>query len=288
MEAVDSEVAKQTSMTLRFAPSRANTLTLLSIGIVAYALGAMLHEAVGHGGACFVSGGRPIVLSTVHMECSSETRLVAAGGTFVNFVATALFWVFGRLTPRSSAHLRFFFWLSMTINLFAGTGYFLFSGIGGFGDWATFIKGLGPQWPLRIGLAIIGGTSYVLAARLSLIEMRPLIGSDKEQRISRAAFLMRIPYFTGGVLACIAGALNPAGRYLIALSAAASTFGGTSGLVWMHHWLKDTQAIPLGSEPDPPPLSRSWPWIFGAACVALVFIFAIGPGVRFGQTSHPK
>jgi hypothetical protein len=275
-------------MTSRSAPTPADGLTLSSIGIVAYVLGAMLHEGVGHAGACLVSGAKPIVISTVHMECSSETRLVIAGGTLMNFVAAALFVALGRLTPRAFARLRFFCWLSMTINLFAGTGYFLFSGIGEFGDWAAFVDGLGPQWLLRIGLAIIGGTSYVLAARLSLIEMRPLIGSDKKQRISRAARLMRVPYFTGGVLACIAGALNPAGSYLIALSAAASTFGGTSGLVWMDNWLKDTRAIPLGSEPDPPPIGRSWAWIFGATCLALVFIFVIGPGVRFAPSPQSK
>lgn len=273
-------------MTSRSAPAGADVLTLSSIAITAYVLGTMLHEGVGHGGACLVSGGRPIVISTVHMECSSETRLVIAGGTLMNFIAAALFFFLGRRTPRASAHLRFFCWLSMTINLFTATGYFLFSGIGGFGDWAAFINGLGPQWLLRIGLVMIGGTGYMLAARLSLIEMRPLIGSDKKQRISRAARLMRVPYFTGGVLACIAGALNPVGWCLIVLSAAASTFGGTSGLLWMANWLKDVRAIPLGSEPDPPPIGRSWPWIFGAACLAVVHIFVIGPGLRFDHGSQ--
>ena len=42
----------------------------------------------------------------------------------------------------------------MTINLLTGTGYFLFSGIGGSGDWAVFIKGLGPEWLLRVALAL--------------------------------------------------------------------------------------------------------------------------------------
>src|SRR5215469_8157643 len=34
----------------------------------------------------------------------------------------------------------------MTLNLYTGTGYFLFSGIGGIGDWAGFIEGLGTKW----------------------------------------------------------------------------------------------------------------------------------------------
>src|SRR6266478_762209 len=79
--------------------------------------------------------------------------------------------------------------------------------------------------------------------------------------------------------ACIAGALNPAGMYLVALSAAAATFGGTSGLVWMHNWLKDTKAIPLGSEPEPPPLYRSYPCLVAAAFDAALFVVVLGPGV---------
>jgi len=98
------------------------------------------------------------------MECSTETRLVAAGGTLVNFVAGCLFFVLARLAS-SSPRLRYFCWLSMTINLMTATGYFLFSGVGGFGDWAVFVKGLGPEWLLRIALAVVGAFSYLAVVR---------------------------------------------------------------------------------------------------------------------------
>lgn len=260
------------------APNDAHTLA--AIGIVSYVLATMLHEGVGHGGACLLSGGRLLVVSTVHVECSADTRLVMAGGTLVNFVAAALYFLLAHQTS-VSPRLRYFGWLSTTINLMMATGYFLFSGVGGFGDWAMFVRGLGPAWLLRIALTILGAVSYYAVVRFSLLELRPLIGSDTERRVSRAAHLMRIPYFTGGILACIAGAFNPAGMYLVALSAAAATFGGTSGLVWMNNLLKDTKAIPVGSEPEPPSINRSWPWIAGAACTAVVFVVVLGPGVRF-------
>ena len=41
------------------------------------------------------------------------------------------------------------------------SGYFVFSGIAGFGDWAEFIKGLGPQWAWRIGMTVFGATAYL-------------------------------------------------------------------------------------------------------------------------------
>jgi len=60
-----------------------DSLTVGSIGILAYMLGNVLHEAVGHGGACLLSGAKPLVLSSVHFECSLDNRLVIAGGTLV-------------------------------------------------------------------------------------------------------------------------------------------------------------------------------------------------------------
>jgi len=258
----------------------ADTLTIAGIAIVAYILANVLHEGAGHGGACLVSGGKVLVISTVHTECSAETRLVMAAGTLMNVAVGALCFALGCVTARTSPRLKYFLWLSMTVNLFTAAGYFLFSGVGGFGDWASFIEGLGPQWAWRTGMTIFGAAAYMLVARISLLELRPLIGSDKDMRFARAVRLTKLPYFAGGILACVAGALNPRGMILVALSAAASTFGGTSGLLWAKDWLKGDR-IPLGSELEPMPIGRSWPWIVTACVLALAFVVVVGPGVRF-------
>ena len=256
-------------------------LTVGAIGILAYMLGSVLHEGVGHGGACLLAGAKPLALSSVYFECSLDSRLVMAGGTLVNLLAGSVFFVLGRLTGRSYPRLKYFFWLSMTVNLFTGTGYFLFSGIGGIGDWGVFIKGLGPQWPWRIGLTILGAATYLLAARISLLELRPLIGSNKQQRYRRAVRLSAIPYFAGGILMCIAGALNPVGMVLVLISAAASTFGGTSGLLWATDWLNRGTMVPYGPPAEPMPIHRSWPLIVAAGALAIAFIGVLGPSVRF-------
>jgi hypothetical protein len=167
----------------------------------------------------------------------------------------------------------------MTVNLFAAAGYFLFSGIGGFGDWAVFIQGLTPPWAWRVGMTVFGAAAYTLAALLSLMELRPLIGSDKEGRVARAGRLARIPYFVGGILACVAGSLNPQGWILVVLSAAASTFGGSSGLVWMTECLKGGW-IPLGPAAAPVAIRRSWPWNVTSCILAVAFVALLGPGLR--------
>jgi len=259
-----------------------DTLTITGIAIIAYIIATVLHEGVGHGGACLLRGGQPLVISTVHMECSADSRLVMAGGTLMNVIAGALAFALGRVTSRTHSSLKYFLWISMTVNLFIAAGYFAFSGIGGFGDWALFIQGLGPQWIWRVGMTILGAAAYMLVAQISLLELRPLIGSDKKQRYVRAVQLSKMPYFAGGILACVAGSLNPQGLILVVLSAAASTFGGTSGLLWMVDWLKGGR-IPLGSEQEPVAIRRSWPWIATAIALALAFILVLGPGVHFAQ-----
>jgi hypothetical protein len=257
-----------------------DTVTIAGIALIAYILASVLHEGLGHGGACLATGGKPIMVSTVAMECSADNRLVIAGGTLVNVAAGALFLALGRMTRRSSSRLKFFLWLSMTVNLFTAAGYFLFSGIGGFGDWAVFIRGFSPQWAWRAGMTVFGAAAYLLVGRLALLELRPLIGSDRKERFIRAVRLTRVPYFAGGILACVAGALNPDGLILVALSAAASTFGGTSGLLWTIDWLNGDR-IPLGMEPEPMRVRRSWGWIAAAGVLALAFIAVLGPGLRF-------
>jgi hypothetical protein len=261
-------------------PQRSDALTIASIAALAYMLGNVLHEGLGHGGACLLSGGHPLVLSSVHFECSTDTRLVMAGGTLVNLLAGALFFVLGRLVSRKHPRLKFFLWLAMAVNLFAGTGYFLFSGIGGIGDWSDFIRGLGPQLPWRVGLTVLGVLSYAAAAWVNLMELRPFIGSD-EQRYSRAWPMLAVAYFTGGILVCIAGAFNPRGAILILISAAASTFGGSSGLLWATQWLKSKSIVPPGSIETATAVQRSWAWTICAWGLAIAFVVVLGPSVRF-------
>src|SRR5579863_3649162 len=44
--------------------------------------------------------------------------------------------------------------LAIAGNLFTGTGYFLFSGVLNFGDWAAVIRGLEPRWMWQLGLVV--------------------------------------------------------------------------------------------------------------------------------------
>ena len=261
-------------------PVETDLLTIASIGILAYILGNIIHEGLGHGGACLITGGRPLLITAVNMECSADNRFVTASGSLMNAVAAALFFLLTRIAR--SPHLKYFAWLSMTVNMLSTAGYLAFSGIGGFGDWAMFIQRFTPQWAWRVGLTVVGAAAYMLFVRWSLLALRPLIGSDRGQRFVLAKRLCRPPYFAGGIVECLAGALNPQGWLLVALSAAASTFGGSSALLWAPYWLKGS-GIPTGPSAEPMPIPRSWPLIITANIIAVSFILILGPGIHFAH-----
>jgi hypothetical protein len=263
-------------------PTATDPLTIASIGILAYIAGNIIHEGLGHGCACLLTGGRPLLITAVNMDCSVDNRFVIAGGSLMNAIAAAVLFFLARITPRTSPHLKYFAWLSMTLNLLSPAGYLAFSGIGGFGDWAQFTQGFRPQWAWRVGLTIVGLGAYTLFVRWSLLALRPLIGSDPRSRVVQAFRLTTIPYFAGGTIECIAGAFNPQGWLLIALSAAASTFGGSSALLWAPNWLRG-RSIPPGPDASPLPMERSWPWIAAAAITAVTFISLLGPGIHLAR-----
>jgi len=81
-----------------------------------------------------------------------------------------------------------------------------------------------------------------------------------------------------GVLAAIAGVLNPAELFYIIASALPSTLGANAGLLslpsLMRRWSR-SQHEPV------PPIPRGTGWIATAAIIGLFFIAVLGRGVTF-------
>lgn len=259
--------------------------TLVCIALVAYALANVAHEGLGHGGACLASGGRAIALSAVYFECDPSAfgphgdKWESAGGTLVNLLLGGSALLALRLRRRSATSTRYFLWLVMTVNLLQGAGYWLFSGLGNVGDWARVIDGWMPHWAWRMGLALAGGGAYWGTIQLSLRELLPFLGQDGE-RLRRARTLCLAPYVAGGLLYVAAGLLNPVGWALVLISAAAASFGGTSGLAWMSDLLRDQDRFAPSSD-APLRLARSASWIGAGLLIAAAFVLVLGPTVRF-------
>jgi len=256
--------------------------TLVAVAIVAYALSNVAHEGLAHGGACVAAGGEPRMLNAVFFDCGRDgvsdagSRWIAAAGSLVNLVLAALSVVLLRRARRP--HAVYFLWLFATINAVQATGYWLFSGVAGIGDWAVVVGGWQPAWAWRTLLAICGGAGYWAVVVASLRRLAPLVGPG-DDRVALAVRLTVVPYVVGGLLYVGAGLLNPEGVVLVLISGAAASLGGTSALAWMAQLLNDPRRARPATEP-PFALHRSFPWIGAGALVAALFVGLLGPGLE--------
>src|ERR1043166_6339660 len=180
-----------------------DTLTICAISIVAAIVCNVLHEGVGHGLTALLTGAQTGVLTTVAWSSTFDSRLVEAGGTLVNLASALVFWLALRNAKNASTRLRYFAVLSCAFNLFTGTGYFFFSGVTNFGDWAVVISGLNPNWMWRTMLVVVGAGSYYLAVPLIGVGLVRYVGVPQDQQ-SRLRKLTLVPYISAIVLASIA------------------------------------------------------------------------------------
>ena len=255
--------------------TRDDTLTIVAISIVAVMLSTMLHEGVGHGAVAMLTGATSGTLTTVAWSSAYENKLIYAGGTLVNLAAALFFWLLLRAARNASAQTRFFLLITMSFNLFTGTGYFLFSGITNFGDWAGVIAGLHPYWLWRVLLIVIGVAAYYVAMRIVGTSLVRYLGVplSETRRFRRFTW---IPYFAAIVIEVIAGLRNPIGLTLVFVSALPATAGGNCGLLFLDHYIP--RSIPPG--PNSQAVTRSYPWIIASVALALIFILVLGPGVQ--------
>lgn len=258
--------------------SRDDPATIVAIAVIACVVQDVLHEGLGHGVTAWLSGAHYVTLSTVAMQSDLQTRWISANGTLVNLLFAAVFWLLLRGGERYSPPLRYFFVLAMMGNLFTGTGYFLFSGVTDFGDWAAVIQGLEPHWAWRLGLVVVGAASYYLSMLLVAAELKPFHGSQAPP--SRMRGLCWIPYCTDGILAGVAGLFNPVGLFYVIASALPSTLGANAGLWSLPSMMRKNTVPP---EESVPMLSRSIPWIAAGTAVAALFIFVLGRGLTWSR-----
>jgi hypothetical protein len=82
-------------------------------------------------------------------------------------------------------------------SLFDAVGYFLFSGIGNIGDWATVVGGWQPAWAWCLVLISTGTITYfLLFVPWCLWELRPFLGRDPKSRLRRVRRLTVVHYLT--------------------------------------------------------------------------------------------
>ena len=254
---------------------------MAAVAVVAYLLANVIHEGLGHAGACLLlSGCNPQTLTTAYFESETSRvsaaglRWLAAGGTLANAGAGLIFLWLHRFSAGRSGALRYFVWCAMTVNLFVAAGYPLFSGSWA---WATGSRSL----RLAVGTSAAGGQrrgALLGAVWTALVELSVLVGTGRPDAVRRGVRLTLVPYVAGSFASTFGALLNPSGAVFIVMSAAAH-FGGTSGLAWMAQLLGSSWLRPV--RVDPVRIPRSWAWIGAAAVALFAHIAILGPGLTF-------
>jgi hypothetical protein len=259
---------------LRGARPPDDLITLVLVGGASYVAAAVAHETIGHGLATFATGGKVLLFSSVHILTDRSTRLIDIAGPTNNLIAGALFLALLRLFRRAPLATRLFLWLAMARNLLWGTGYMLYSGVLGQGDWLSLIRGLKPEWAWLLALEFTGAATYGLSVLLAVREAR----SFAVDRV-RLRDIIIVTYLAGGVVACAAAALDPAGPvWAITENAAPASFLAGIGLLAVP-WLRPR----LGGEPKVDPgdtVQASIGWIAGGVLMIVFFVAVLGPGIR--------
>ena len=250
--------------------TRHDKITIISIAVIASALATLLHEGVGHGLTAWVRGDVPTELTSNHLSSLYPDHLVQAAGTLVNLIVGVAALLISQASG-THANRRYFLWILAALNLLPGAGYFLFSGIIGFGDWNEVIRDLPYHAAWRVGMTIGGGVLYVLFVRLLAIAIRPFLPDRRTYNV-----VGRLPYYAAGVFSCVAGLLDPLGIKLLLISTIPAAFGGSSGLMW-------ADSLVPWTSPATPILEvrRDAIWWIAAAIIGGAYIIVLGPGLQF-------
>jgi hypothetical protein len=252
-------------------PEPNNRATVLSMAVLASASATLLHEGLGHGATAWLRGDIVTELTSNHLSSLHPDRWVAAGGTIVNLIVGTASLIASRCAG-NRANIRYFLWLLAALNLLPGTGYFMLSGIFGFGDWSEVIRGLPHQVALRTGMAFAGVVLYLLVARLLAVAIRPYVPDKRTYNT-----VGRLPYYAAGLFSCAAGLLDPLGLQLLFVSTIPAAFGGSSGLIWADNLMPrkiPEQILVVRREPG-------W-WVL-AILLGASYVFFLGRGIQFAH-----
>jgi hypothetical protein len=252
-------------------PGEHSKATIISMAVISSALATLLHEGAGHGVMAWLRGDIPTELTSNHLSSLHPDKWVDAGGTLVNLFAGTCS-LLASNNAGNRANFRYFLWIFAALNLLPGAGYFLFSGIFGFGDWYQVIRDLPHQVTLRTGMTLFGALLYLLVVGLLAITVRPFVTERSTYNT-----VGRLPYYASCLFSCAAGALDPLGLQFFFVSTVPAAFGGSSGLMWADSLMPRAPANrELVVRPQPV-------WWIAAVLLGTVYIVVIGRGIRFAH-----
>ena len=258
-------------------------LTVIAIAVIAYAGMNICHEIVGHCGMAALVGTRCKLISSTDIPLVKEIteiptwkyNIILVAGSAANWTVGFICFGLLRIWRTAQPALRYFLWLSMSVNLFLASTYMTVAPIIKYGDSYFLIYELRGQLFWRSALVLVGGVICWLTFRLCRAELRRLIGFGGRDARSIAWRLVVPAYIAGGVVTVTSGLFSQLEFKWAQIQAAGGTFGL---MLWLLILPLGIPEAPTSTE-HPFNVPRSVSWIVAGALIGLTFIIVLGPGI---------
>jgi hypothetical protein len=238
--------------------------TLGAVGTLAAMTAALGHEALGHGGACLLTGGEITLLSVIWFRCAGGGAVTDLAGPLGGLLAGLAGMALAKWAPPRAVRARLFglmlgafalFWFSTQLLSDAGKQREDWVGVAAAAHWPEV-------W--RVVAVLAGLLAYAAVLRL-VWHLVNDIGAGAQ---ARRRFLT--PYAVGAVALVACAALRP--RDGSAMETA-QVFGlAPLGFVWA----ATRPSLASGSGAN---VARSWPWIAAAVSGLVIYAALFGRGV---------
>ena len=250
-------------------PVHDDIATVCAIAVIAICATAFAHEAIGHGGACLLLGGRIAQLTNVYFQCSVHSRFLAPAGPAGNYLAGILAWLAQFAISRHAVRARLLALLIMAFSLFWEAGYLISSMVAVHGDYVFAARDFlgNPEWAWRAGGIVVGILLYRLFIRTLAACLRSFATA-----IGRVPRLLRSAWLAALIAACGAASLYAPGR-VDAIAQAAGEIAAAFPLLYPY------ARIHAAENNTAPMVIRSRLWIGVAVVVFVLFAATLGRGI---------
>ena len=136
--------------------------TLAMMGVLSYMVADVIHEVIGHGGACLVTGNKIKLLTSAYFKSSPGNVIVDIGGPIANLIFGGLAFILLKKTAIPKILLL----QVIAYNLFWFSGTILHSAISKTGDWTFAIKEVSSGTSGKFILIVAGILFYILFIRI--------------------------------------------------------------------------------------------------------------------------